>query len=93
MGLQHGEGVGYVADETSLVSDYAKLGAARKDCAILPTSVSVEPLALGIRKGENGVKTAVDDTLRALEKTGRSRKDLLQMVWSGHQDQLRQALI
>jgi polar amino acid transport system substrate-binding protein len=74
LALQHGEGVGYVADETSLVSDYAKLGAARKDYAILPTNVSVEPLALGIRKGENGVKTAVDDTLRALEKSGQAEK-------------------
>ncbi len=74
MALQHGEGVGYVADETSLVSDYAKLGAARKDYAILPTNVSVEPLALGIRKDENGVKISVDGTLRALEKSGQAEK-------------------
>ena len=72
--LQHGDGVGYVADETALVNDYAELGGAAKSYAILPTSVSTEPLALGIRKGEVGVKTAVDDALRALEKSGEAEK-------------------
>jgi polar amino acid transport system substrate-binding protein len=74
LALQHGEGVGYVADEGSLASDYAKFGGGRKDYAILPTNVSTEPLALGIRKGERRVKTAVDDALRALEKSGEAEK-------------------
>jgi len=74
LALQHGDGAGYVADETSLANDYAEFGGGRKDYAILPTNVSVEPLALGIRKGESGVKAAVDDTLRALEKSGEAGK-------------------
>jgi polar amino acid transport system substrate-binding protein len=74
LALQHGEGVGYVADEGSLANDYSEFGGGRKDYAILPTNVSVEPLALGIRKGEKGVKAAVDDTLRALEKSGEAEK-------------------
>lgn len=74
LALQHGEGAGYVADDTTLANDYAEFGGGRKDYAILPTNVSAEPLALGIRKGEIGVKTAVDDTLRALEKSGEAEK-------------------
>jgi polar amino acid transport system substrate-binding protein len=81
LALQHGEGVGYVADDTSLANDYSEYGGGRTDYAILPTSVSLEPLALGIRKGENGVKTAVDDTLRALEKSGEAEKIFLK--WYG----------
>ena len=79
--LLHGDGVGYVADETALISDYAELGAAGKGYAILPTNVSVEPLALGIRKGEKGVKAAVDDALRALENSGEAEKIFLK--WYG----------
>jgi len=81
LALQHGEGVGYVADETSLANDYSEYGGGRKDYAVLPTDVSVEPLALGIRKGESGVKAAVDDTLRALEKSGEAEKIFLK--WYG----------
>ena len=81
MALQHGEGLGYVADEGSLANDYAEFGGGRKDYAILPTNVSTEPLALGIRKGETGVKAAVDDTLRALEKSGEAEKIFLK--WYG----------
>lgn len=74
LALQRGEAVGYVADDTSLANDYAEFGGGRKDYAILPTDVSVEPLALAIRKGEKGVKTAIDDTLRALEKSGEAER-------------------
>jgi len=81
LALQHGKAVGYVADESSLANDYAEFGGGRKDYAILPTNVSTEPLALGIRKGEKGVKTAVDDTLRALEKSGEAEKIFLK--WYG----------
>jgi polar amino acid transport system substrate-binding protein len=52
LALQQGKGVGYVNDEASLVDDLAKLGPAKKDYAILPQNISVEPLALGIKKGE-----------------------------------------
>lgn len=72
--LQQGKGVGYVNDESSLVSDLGKLGPAAKDYKILPTNLNVEPLALGIKKGEAGLKKAVDDTLRDLEKSGEAQK-------------------
>lgn len=68
--LRQGKGVAYVNDESSLLSDYGKLGPAAKGFTILPTSIGVEPLALGLRKGEKGLKTAVDATLRELESNG-----------------------
>ncbi|GKS93167.1 ABC transporter substrate-binding protein [Acidovorax sp. SUPP2825] len=72
--LQQGKGVGYVNDESSLIDDFGKLGERNKDYAILPTNLSVEPLALGIKKGETAVKSIVDDTLRELEKSGEAEK-------------------
>ena len=81
LALQQGKGVGYVNDEASLVNDYAKLGAAKKDYAILPTSISVEPLALGLKKGEKGLKTVVDGVLRELETSGEANK--LFVKWYG----------
>ena len=81
LALQQGKGVGYVNDEATLVDDYAKLGPARKDYAILPTNVSTEPLALGIRKGEAALKAANDGTLRELESSGNA--DKLFVKWYG----------
>lgn len=81
LALQQGKGVGYVNDEASLVNDYAKLGPAKKDYAILPTSISVEPLALGLRKNEPALKAVVDDTLRELESSGNA--DKLFVKWYG----------
>jgi polar amino acid transport system substrate-binding protein len=81
LALQQGKGVAYVNDEASLYNDHAKLGAARKDYAILPSSISVEPLALGLRKGEAGLKQAVDGALRDLEKSGDAEK--LFVKWYG----------
>ncbi|GKS99337.1 ABC transporter substrate-binding protein [Acidovorax sp. SUPP3434] len=74
LALQQGKGVGYVNDESSLIDDFGKLGERNKDYAILPTNLSVEPLALGIKKGETAVKSIVDDTLRELEKSGEAEK-------------------
>jgi len=79
--LQQGKGVAYINDEASLISDFAKLGAANKDYLILPQNLNVEPLAFGIKKGETAVKTAVDDTLRELEKSGEAEKIFLK--WYG----------
>jgi polar amino acid transport system substrate-binding protein len=79
--LQQGKGVGYVNDESSLISDLGKLGPAAKDYRILPTNLNVEPLALGIKKGETGLKKAVDDTLRDLEKSGEA--DKIYLRWYG----------
>ena len=81
LALQQGKGVGYVNDEASLVNDYAKLGPAKKDYVILPTSISVEPLALGLRKGEKNLKAVVDGELRDLEKSGAA--DQLFLKWYG----------
>ena len=79
--LQQGKGVGYVNDEASIVNDYAKLGPAKKDYLILPTSISVEPLALGLKKGEPQLKAVVDGELRDLEKSGAAEQ--LFIKWYG----------
>jgi len=81
LALQQGKGIGYVNDESSLVNDYAKLGPAKKDYTILSQSISVEPLALGIKKGEVGLKTTVDGVLRDLESSGQA--DKLFLKWYG----------
>jgi polar amino acid transport system substrate-binding protein len=81
LALQQGKGVGYVNDESSLVNDYAKLGPAKKDYAILPQNISIEPLALGIKKGEAGLKQVVDGVLRELEGSGEAEK--LFFKWYG----------
>nr|WP_315192434.1 ABC transporter substrate-binding protein [uncultured Albidiferax sp.] len=87
LALQQGKGVGYVNDEASLVNDYAKLGAAKKDYAILSQSISVEPLALGLKKGEKGLKTLVDGVLRDLESSGDANK--LFVKWYGPDTKLQ----
>lgn len=87
LALQQGKGVGYVNDEASIINDYAKLGPAKKDYAILPTSISVEPLALGIRKNEPALKAAIDDTLRGLESSGDA--DRLFVKWYGPSTKLQ----
>lgn len=81
LGLQQGKGAGYVDDEVSLLNNYAKLGAAQKDYVVLPQNISQEVFALGIRKGEQGLKTAVDNALRALEKSGEAEQ--LFFKWYG----------
>ncbi|MEW7847715.1 transporter substrate-binding domain-containing protein [Massilia aurea] len=68
--LRQGKGAAYVNDEASLLADHAKLGPMGKDFIILPPSIGVEPIALGLRKGETGVKTVVDQALRELEASG-----------------------
>lgn len=74
-------------DEASLVNDYAKLGPAKKDYTILPTSISVEPLALGLRKNEPALKKVVDEELSELEKSGQAEK--LFFKWYGPQTRLQ----
>jgi polar amino acid transport system substrate-binding protein len=81
LALQQGKGVGYVNDEASLLNDHAKLGAAKKDYAILPQNISVEPLALGLKKGEKALKAQVDGVLRELESSGAAEK--LFLKWYG----------
>lgn len=81
LALQQGKGVAYVNDELSLFVDIAKLGPKGADYVMLPMNLSVEPLALGIKKGEAGLKAVVDETLRELEKAGDGEK--LYMKWFG----------
>jgi len=85
--LQQGKGAGYVNDEATLIDDLGKLGPARKDYRILPTNLSTEPLALGIRKNEPALKKVVDDTLRELETSGQAEK--IFMKWYGPQTKLQ----
>lgn len=87
LALQQGKGVGYVNDEASLVNDFAKLGPAKKDYAILPTNISTEPLALGIKKGEPALKAAIDGELRELESSGQA--DKLFIKWYGPSTKLQ----
>lgn len=83
LAFQQGKGAGYVNDEISLLNDFAKLGAARQDYQILPENISVEPLALGIKKGETALKAAVDDVLRQLETSGEAEKLFFKWYGSG----------
>lgn len=87
LALQQGKGVGYVNDEASLVNDHAKLGPAKRDYAILPTNISVEPLALGLRKNEPALKKLVDGVLADLEKSGEAEK--LFFKWYGPKTKLQ----
>ena len=87
LALQQGKGIGYVDDEASLLNNFAKLGAAQKDYAVLPQSISTEALALGIKKGEPGLKAAIDGTLRDLEKSGEGAK--LFFKWYGPETKLK----
>jgi polar amino acid transport system substrate-binding protein len=79
--LQQHKAAGFVNDEMSLVDAYAKLGPAQKDYVMLSQSISTEPLALGLRKGEPGLKAAVDGALRDLEASGGAEK--LYLKWFG----------
>jgi polar amino acid transport system substrate-binding protein len=85
--LQQGKGTAYINDEVSLLADFAKLGDKSKDYLILPQNLGVEPLALGIKKGEAAVKTAIDDSLRGLEKSGEANKIFLK--WYGPESKLK----
>ncbi|MBV8470859.1 MAG: ABC transporter substrate-binding protein [Burkholderiaceae bacterium] len=79
--LQQGKGVAFVNDEVSLIDQYAKLGGAQSQYKILAQNISIEPLALGIKKGEPQFKAQVDEVLRGLEKSGDA--DKLFLKWYG----------
>jgi polar amino acid transport system substrate-binding protein len=85
--LQQGKGSAFVNDEVSLLDQYAKLGAAQAQFVILPQSISVEPIALGIKKGETALKVQVDGVLRELEKSGEA--DRLFVKWYGPDTRLK----
>jgi polar amino acid transport system substrate-binding protein len=79
--LEQRKATGFVNDEMSLVDAYAKLGAVQKDYLILPESISIEPLALGLRKNELALKTLTDTALHELETSGGAEK--LFFKWFG----------
>jgi len=85
--LQQGKGVAFVNDEVSLLDQHAKLGAAKAQYRILDQNISVEPLAIGIRKGEKRLKAEVDGALRELEKNGDA--DRLFVKWYGPDTRLK----
>lgn len=85
--LQQRKAAGFVNDEVSLMDAYGKLGPAQKDYVVLDQSISVEALALGLRKNEPAFKQAVDDTLRELEKSGEAER--LFMQWYGPKTRLK----
>lgn len=71
--MQQGKTVAFVNEDQSLARALVEMGAQRKDYRILPTVISSEPLALGIKKGEAGLKKVVDETLRELEANGKAQ--------------------
>ncbi len=85
--LQQGKGVAFVNDEVSLLDQHAKLGAASAQYRILDQNISVEPLAIGIRKGEKRLKAEVDAALTGLEKGGDA--DKLFVKWYGPDTRLK----
>ena len=85
--LQQGKGVAFVNDEVSLLDQHAKLGAASAQYRLLDQNISVEPLAIGIKKGEKRLKEQVDGTLRELEKSGQA--DQLFVKWYGPDTRLK----
>ena len=85
--MQQGKTVAFVNDEMSLVRAMVQLGDQRKDYKLLPTIISIEPLALGIKKGEASFKKVVDDTLREMESNGKA--DGLYEQWFGQKSSLK----
>lgn len=85
--LQQGKGVAFVNDEVSLLDQHAKLGAASRQYRLLDQSISIEPLAIGIKKGEKRLKAEVDAALTGLEKGGEA--DKLFVKWYGPETRLK----
>jgi len=85
--LQQRKAIGFVNDEVSLLDAFGKLGPAQKDYVVLPESISVEAIALGLRKNEPAFKAAVNDTLRELEAAGEAEK--LFFKWFGPTSRLK----
>ena len=85
--LQQGKGLALVNDEVSLLDQFAKLGPLQTQYQILDQNLSVEPLAIGIKKGETRLKAQVDGVLRELEKSGEAEK--LFNKWYGPETKLK----
>jgi len=85
--LQQGKGLALVNDEVSLLDQFAKLGPLQAQYQILDQNLSVEPLAIGIKKGETRLKAQVDGLLRELEKSGEAER--LFNKWYGPDTKLK----
>ncbi|MBV1776859.1 ABC transporter substrate-binding protein [Burkholderiaceae bacterium DAT-1] len=85
--LRQGKGVAYVNDEFSIIDDFAKLGPQQKDFQVLDKNLSVEPIALGLRKNEPGFRALVNDTLKQLEASGNAEQ--LFLKWYGPTTRLK----
>ena len=72
MAMQQGKAVAFVNEDQSLARALVEMGDQRKNYRLLPASISTESLALGIKKGETGLKKVVDETLRELESSGKA---------------------
>lgn len=70
--MQQGKAVAFVNEDQSLARALVEMGNKRNDYRLLPTVISTEVLALGIKKGETGFKKVVDETLRELEASGKA---------------------
>jgi polar amino acid transport system substrate-binding protein len=71
--MQQGKAAAFVNEDMSLARALVEMGSQGKDYRLLPSSISTESIALGIKKGEAGFKKAVDDTLRGLEASGKAQ--------------------
>ncbi|WP_134493883.1 transporter substrate-binding domain-containing protein, partial [Pseudomonas aeruginosa] len=81
LALQQGKGQAFVDDESALVNDFGKLGAAAGGYAILPENLSTEALAIAFRKGNPQLKQLVDSTFAGLERSGAAEQ--LYLKWYG----------
>ncbi|KWR77238.1 ABC transporter substrate-binding protein [Cupriavidus sp. IDO] len=81
LALEQGKGVAYINDETSLVSNFTKLGPAAKDYTLVPQYLSSEHLALGLRKNEPAFRAQVNKVLVGMEADGDAQK--LYNKWFG----------
>lgn len=81
--LQQGKGVGYVDDEAARCAA-TLLGPQKAQYVVLKQNLSTESLAIGIKKGESGLKTVVDDSAARAREVGRSAEDLPEVVRPEH---------
>lgn len=73
LALKQGKGVAYIDDDTTLSGDLAKLGAEASEYLMLPESLATDDIAIGLRKGEGTLRTKVNETLLAMERSGEAQ--------------------
>lgn len=88
--LRQGKGVAFVDDESALLDYYGKLGPQKDDYKVLDESISVEPLAIAVRKGETELKDLINNTLAELEDSGAAEKIFFKWYGPGTNANLEQ---